>query len=77
MLWSDPQDDDGIKPNHRGTGIVFGPDVSREFLKRYKLKYLIRSHQPVERGVQIQDCGDEYFVVTVFSTANYPNGGYP
>lgn len=74
MLWSDPQEEDGIKPNHRGTGIVFGPDISREFLKRYGLKYLIRSHQPVERGVQTQDCGDDCFVVTVFSTANYPNG---
>jgi Ca2+-binding EF-hand superfamily protein len=74
MLWSDPQDEDGIKPNHRGTGIVFGPDISREFLKRYNLKYLIRSHQPVEKGVQTQACGDNCFVVTVFSTANYPNG---
>jgi Ca2+-binding EF-hand superfamily protein len=74
MLWSDPQEEDGIQPNHRGTGIVFGPDIAREFLKRYNLKYLIRSHQPVERGVQTQDCGDDCFVVTVFSTANYPNG---
>lgn len=71
ILWSDPSDKDGISPNPRGCGIAFGPDIARDFLKRHNLKYLIRSHEPVEKGVMTVPCGDDRYVVTVFSAASY------
>lgn len=74
MLWSDPSHYDGVAPNGRGCGIEFGPDVARDFLDRHDLKYIVRGHEPAELGMQVLDCGDDKAVVTVFSTASYPNG---
>lgn len=45
-MWSDPQTNDGCKPNVlRGAGTYFGPDVTKNFLTKYKLKFLVRSHE--------------------------------
>ena len=75
ILWSDPSDTDGIGFNDRGAGALFGPDVTRDFLDRHKLKLLIRAHEPFEDGhCHHHDCGDGRGAVTVFSVANYPNG---
>jgi hypothetical protein len=43
-------------------------------MDHHGLKYIIRSHEPVEQGTERLDCGDGRAVVTVFSTAAYPNG---
>ena len=57
--------------NPRGCGVAFGPDVARDFLQRTGLKYVIRSHEPVAKGVTMFPCGDDRYIVTVFSTASY------
>jgi diadenosine tetraphosphatase ApaH/serine/threonine PP2A family protein phosphatase len=74
LLWSDPVVEPGIHPSKRGPGIQFGPDVAQAFLQRERLRYLVRAHEPVENGVKEIVCSDDTSVITVFSSANYPNG---
>eukprot|EP00960_Hanusia_phi_P055271 762928-Hanusia_phi.AAC.3 len=66
LLWSDPVDptidqtakDFEATPNYfRGAGIRYGPGVVREFLKKNKLKTLVRSHQCVGKGWEEIHCG--------------------
>lgn len=39
VLWSDPSMSPGLSPNtERGIGLLFGPDCTEEFLKKYNLK---------------------------------------
>ncbi len=45
ILWSDPCKVKGEYPNPRGTGVLFGPDVSRSFAKRIGVRFLVRSHE--------------------------------
>ncbi|KAK3410609.1 hypothetical protein EUGRSUZ_J02567 [Eucalyptus grandis] len=41
VLWSDPSMTPGLSPNtERGIGLLWGPDRTEEFLKRYQLKDL-------------------------------------
>jgi len=76
ILWSDP--DATLKdmkiPNPRGCGVRFGPLVVRDFLNKYNLKYLVRSHELVSEGVRFMNCGKGRAVITVFSSAAYPGG---
>ena len=74
LIWSDPSRVNGIRDNARGCGIEFGPDVAKDFLDRHELAYIVRSHEPIEKGIDGLPCGDHKYVVTVFSTASYPNG---
>ncbi|CAB9510566.1 Phytochrome-associated serine/threonine-protein phosphatase [Seminavis robusta] len=74
LIWSDPSDFDGVAENARGCGIEFGPDVVKDFLDRHNLQYIVRGHEPAEMGTQVMHCDDDKAVITVFSTANYPNG---
>lgn len=42
VLWSDPSPKPGISPNEeRGIGLLWGPDCTEEFLKKYHLKVCI------------------------------------
>ena len=41
-LWSDPRVEDGYDVNHRGAGVLFGPDRTRAFLKTNNLKMIVR-----------------------------------
>ena len=68
LLWSDPQEQDGIKPSHRGEGVLFGPDVTAAFLERNGLKQIIRSHVWQSEGYAIEQGGK---CVTIFSAPNY------
>jgi len=49
-LWSDPRADDGYDINHRGAGVLFGPDRTRSFLTTNNLKMVVRSHECVRTG---------------------------
>ena len=74
LLWSDPTSNDvDIVDNPRGLGVLFGPKVSQDFLKRNKLQYLIRGHECVASGIRDQQCGDNKSIITVFSAAAYPD----
>jgi serine/threonine-protein phosphatase 5 len=68
LLWSDPQDVDGISPSHRGEGILFGPDITADFLQRNSLSKIIRSHVWEPTGSRIQHNGQ---CITIFSAPNY------
>lgn len=77
VLWSDPSDSDlfmaqGVHGSPRGAGIItFGPDVTRAFCQRNKLKLVIRSHQLAREGFKIMHGGR---LITVFSARNYVPG---
>merc|ERR1719311_1774519 len=70
MLWSDPRTENGWACSCRGMGIAFGPDHTKDFLKREKLCKVVRSHQlPGDNsGVEKQHDG---LAMTVFSASNY------
>ncbi|KAM1147553.1 hypothetical protein FF1_039204 [Malus domestica] len=41
VLWSDPSMDPGLSLNQlRGAGLLWGPDCTEEFLKKFQLKFL-------------------------------------
>jgi serine/threonine-protein phosphatase 5 len=66
LLWSDPTIIPGRRPSNRGVGILFGPDVANNFLKKNNLSLLIRSHECKPEGYE--KIGN---VLTVFSAPNY------
>ncbi len=68
LLWSDPQEAYGKAESPRGDGILFGPDITEDFLKRNKLNCIIRSHQEVKGGYKWMH-NDK--CLTVFSAPNY------
>ncbi|KAJ9458203.1 Serine/threonine-protein phosphatase 5 [Diplonema papillatum] len=71
LLWSDPVEENGVKPSTRGRGHLFGPDVTEKFLQTNGLLYVIRSHDVtncVDEGYAFEQGGK---VLTVFSAPNY------
>lgn len=68
MLWSDPQEAHGRAPSKRGVGVMFGPDVTRNFLAKNNLKMVVRSHEVKDNGYEVMHDGQ---LVTVFSAPNY------
>ncbi|XP_053953254.1 serine/threonine-protein phosphatase rdgC isoform X2 [Anastrepha ludens] len=69
IMWSDPQMTDGCQPNAlRGAGTYFGPDVTKTFLTKYKLQFLVRSHECKPDGYEFAHNGQ---LVTIFSASNY------
>jgi len=68
LLWSDPQEEDGLAPSKRGGGTMFGPDITRKFLDRNGLRLLIRSHEVMEEGYKVIHGGR---LITIFSAPNY------
>ncbi|XP_059618091.1 serine/threonine-protein phosphatase rdgC [Phlebotomus argentipes] len=69
ILWSDPQHNDGCRPNSlRGAGTYFGPDVTKTFLAKHKLTYIVRSHECKPDGHEMIHEGR---VITIFSASNY------
>jgi hypothetical protein len=74
VLWSDPYPINGEFLNPRGAGILFGPDISENLVKRLNVKFIIRSHEPLKAlsGPAIEHGGR---VITISSTNVY--GGKP
>jgi len=70
MLWSDP--DDEVKyfcASPRGAGKLFGEKITEEFLARFNVKILIRSHESCSEGFKINHHGK---VLTIFSRKGPP-----
>jgi diadenosine tetraphosphatase ApaH/serine/threonine PP2A family protein phosphatase len=72
LVWSDPSTVvQQYETNPRGHGTMFGAVAVREFLDHMKLRYIIRAHECVPRGVE---CFANT-VYTVFSSSNYEETG--
>lgn len=83
-LWSDPVVEPGLVENKRGSGVFFGPDVTKEFLDSNHLSMLIRSHECVRRGFYLPYSSSSSpvgydaslpLLCTIFSASNYGNCG--
>ena len=75
ILWSDPRPSatypdklTGCVPSARGAGVEFGPDVTEKFCAQNGFALVIRSHECVPEGYEIQHNGR---LITVFSASRY------
>jgi len=68
LLWSDPQPDLGRTPSKRGSGVMFGPDITEAFLGMNDLRFIVRSHQLCQKGYSFEHHDR---LITVFSAPNY------
>jgi protein phosphatase len=70
ILWSDPIEMvEGVYPSPRGAGNLFGKSVTTEILRRFKVKIVIRGHEPCEEGFKFNHGGK---VLTLFSRKGSP-----
>eukprot|EP00472_Partenskyella_glossopodia_P007468 CAMPEP_0197532480 /NCGR_PEP_ID=MMETSP1318-20131121/39869_1 /TAXON_ID=552666 /ORGANISM="Partenskyella glossopodia, Strain RCC365" /LENGTH=649 /DNA_ID=CAMNT_0043089051 /DNA_START=50 /DNA_END=1997 /DNA_ORIENTATION=+ len=79
MMWSDPDPyTQGFAAStSRGAGCRYGPDTVKRWLRSLgsdRMKTLVRSHECVEEGHQMIDCGEGFKVWTIFSASNYADG---
>lgn len=85
VLWSDPSMNPGLSPNkERGIGLLWGPDCTEEFLKKFKVKLIIRSHEGpdarekrpglagMDKGYTIDHEVESGKLITLFSAPDYP-----
>jgi len=63
ILWNDPLTLEGIQSSPRGSGRVFGIDVTKRFLDNIGVRMLIRGHEPYDRGFHFHDSR----ILTLFS----------
>ncbi|MCK4669178.1 serine/threonine protein phosphatase [Candidatus Bathyarchaeota archaeon] len=70
MLWNDPTETiKGVCESPRGAGRLFGEEITREALRRYGVKILIRGHEPCRNGFKINHRGK---ILTLFSRKGPP-----
>ncbi|KAJ4829956.1 Serine/threonine-protein phosphatase 7 [Turnera subulata] len=85
ILWSDPSMKPGLSPNtERGIGLLWGPDCTEDFLKKFQLKLIIRSHEGpdarekrpglggMDKGYTIDHVVESGKLITLFSAPDYP-----
>lgn len=65
LLWSDPQDENGIAPSLRKFSHLYGPDITKEFLKTNRFDYIIRSHEVADGHIIYASHDDR--LVTIYS----------
>lgn len=68
LLWTDPQIEQGRSLSKRGIGLQFGPDITKNFVEKNKLKGIIRSHEVRQNGYEWEHNG---LLCTLFSAPNY------
>lgn len=74
LFWSDPdpRGRKGCRKNDdRKMACFFGSDITHQFLKKYNLSMIIRSHQVKQDGYEYHH---DSKVLTVFSASNYCGG---
>ncbi|KAK9713391.1 hypothetical protein RND81_06G024400 [Saponaria officinalis] len=85
VLWSDPSMNPGLSPNsERGIGLLWGPDCTESFMKKFDLKLIIRSHEGpdarekrpglggMDQGYTIDHVVESGKLITLFSAPDYP-----
>eukprot|EP00252_Welwitschia_mirabilis_P000271 TRINITY_DN1029_c0_g1_i4.p1 TRINITY_DN1029_c0_g1~~TRINITY_DN1029_c0_g1_i4.p1 ORF type:complete len:395 (-),score=59.49 TRINITY_DN1029_c0_g1_i4:415-1599(-) len=85
VLWSDPSPRNGLSPNkERGIGLLWGPDSTEEFLRKNRLKLIVRSHEGpdarekrpelegMQKGYTIDHIVESGKLITLFSAPDYP-----
>ncbi|CAA0823295.1 Serine/threonine-protein phosphatase 7 [Striga hermonthica] len=85
VLRSDPSMSPGLAPNkERGIGLLWGPDCTEAFLKKFNLKLIIRSHEGpdardkrpdlggMDLGYTIDHTVESGKLITLFSAPDYP-----
>ena len=75
LLWSDPRPSQnypekitGRVKSARGAGVEFGPDVTAKFCAENNIALVVRSHECVQEGFEVQHDGR---LITVFSASRY------
>jgi serine/threonine-protein phosphatase 5 len=70
FLWSDPRNEvDTFAFNEgRGGGVYFGEKITKHFLGKNQLSLLVRSHEVVDEGFEINH---DQTCITIFSAPNY------
>ena len=70
ILWSDPNESiKEVCASPRGAGKLFGENITKQALKRFDVRILIRGHEPCEDGFKISHNGK---VLTIFSRKGPP-----
>ncbi|KAL3353079.1 hypothetical protein AABB24_020857 [Solanum stoloniferum] len=85
VMWSDPQMENGLSLNKgRGIGLKWGPDCTEDFLQKFNLKLIIRSHEgpdareknpelgKMDKGYNIDHEVTSGKLITLFSAPDYP-----
>ncbi|CAL1163417.1 unnamed protein product [Cladocopium goreaui] len=69
LLWADPaRGGSGWGENDRGVSVTFGADVAKDFVTKFKLELICRSHEVVEDGVAYFA---DWTVVTLWSVLRF------
>ncbi len=70
VLWNDPVDlNIERSPSPRGAGYLFGIPVTQWFMKRFRVRLVVRGHEPSYEGFKLNHRGR---VVTLFSRVGMP-----